>query len=230
MTGDGASFGARIRSRDDIHVIAALTAITAWAIGPLFTKSMSVGVPSIVLYRITIGTPVMIAMSYRFGDGLSIPLLKKTALPGLLFGSSMLAGFAGIRMTSVANATSSSPLAVHFGNGSSAFTFGNANWGTFTATNETTTFGVNTVTIDFTGTFTPGTLFGGKTTNTADAIFTFNQVNGAGHAVSGSMTLTSPQLTSAPEIDANVFVTAFVLLFGSVAIMFGRKKAGAVGA
>lgn len=105
MTGDGASFGARIRSRDDIHVIAALTAITAWAIGPLFTKSMSVGVPSIVFYRITIGTPVMIAMSYRFGNGLSIPLLKKTALPGLLFGSSMLAGFAGIRMTSVANAT-----------------------------------------------------------------------------------------------------------------------------
>ena len=99
------SLGARIRGRDDIHVIAALTAITAWAIGPLFTKSMSVGTPSIVFYRIIIGTPIMIAMSYRFGDGLSIALLKKAALPGLLFGTSMLAGFAGIRMTSVANAT-----------------------------------------------------------------------------------------------------------------------------
>ena len=95
----------RLRGREDIHVIAALTAVTAWAVGPVFNKSMTVSTPSIVFYRILVGVPVMVAMSYLVGDGMNRRLLRDTALPGILFGVSMLAGFAAIKMTSIANAT-----------------------------------------------------------------------------------------------------------------------------
>ena len=95
----------RLREREDIHVIAALTAVTAWAVGPVFNKSMTVSTPSIVFYRILVGVPVMVAMSYLVGDGMNRRILRDTALPGILFGVSMLAGFAAIKMTSIANAT-----------------------------------------------------------------------------------------------------------------------------
>lgn len=105
MTGGAPSAWARVRNRDDIHVIAALTAVTAWAVGPMFNKSMTVDTPAIVFYRILIGIPVMVTMSYLVGHGLSRRLLRSTAIPGIFFGASMLAGFAAIKMTSIANAT-----------------------------------------------------------------------------------------------------------------------------
>lgn len=105
MTDAGLSPVARLKGRDDIHVIAALTAVTAWAIGPLFNKSMSVSTPTIVFYRILVGVPVMVAMAYLVGNGINRKLLRNTAVPGVLFGVSMLAGFAAIKMTSIANAT-----------------------------------------------------------------------------------------------------------------------------
>lgn len=105
MSAPAGSVRARIRQRDDIHVLAALTAVTAWAIGPMFNKSMTVSTPTIVFYRILIGVPVMVTMSYLVGDGLNKKLLRDTALPGAFFGVSMLAGFAAIKMTSIANAT-----------------------------------------------------------------------------------------------------------------------------
>jgi len=127
--------------------------------------------------------------------------------------------------TSVATATSGSPLAIVFHNGASSFSFGNANWGTFTATQEMYTTGANTVTVTYQGTFTPGTLFGGLTSSTADMIFTFNQTGGAGNAVSGSATLVTPATVQfAPEINGNVFFSAISLLLGAVAVVFGRKQ------
>ena len=105
MSASADSLQSRIRQRDDIHVIAALTAVTAWAVGPMFNKSMTVSTPSIVFYRILVGVPIMVTMSYLVGDGLNKKLLRETALPGAFFGISMLAGFAAIKMTSIANAT-----------------------------------------------------------------------------------------------------------------------------
>jgi drug/metabolite transporter (DMT)-like permease len=93
------------RERDDIHVIAAITAVVAWGVGPIFTKAMSVDTAAIVFYRMLIGAPLMILVAKRTGGGLSLDLMKKTALPGILFAFSFLSGFASIRMTSVANAT-----------------------------------------------------------------------------------------------------------------------------
>jgi drug/metabolite transporter (DMT)-like permease len=94
-----------LRDRDDIHVIAAVTAVFAWGVGPIFNKSMTVDTPAIVFWRMVIGLPMMIAMAYRTGGGLSREILRRTALPGVLFAVSFITGFAAVKMTSIANAT-----------------------------------------------------------------------------------------------------------------------------
>lgn len=94
-----------LRERDDIHVIAAITAVVAWGVGPIFTKAMSVDTAAIVFYRMLIGAPLMVLVAKRTGGGITRELMKKTALPGILFALSFISGFASIRMTSVANAT-----------------------------------------------------------------------------------------------------------------------------
>ena len=110
MSTAGPTLRDRVRGRDDIHVIAAVTAVMAWGIGPILNKSMSVGTPSIVLTRMVLGVPIMVLMAYRFGDGLSRELMRRTALPGILFALSFITGFASIKMTSIANATLMSNL------------------------------------------------------------------------------------------------------------------------
>lgn len=94
-----------LRNRDDIHVIAAVTAVAAWGIGPILNVEMSVSTPSIVFYRMLLGLPLMIAMARLYGGGLSKEVLRRTALPGFLFALSFITGFASIKMTSIANAT-----------------------------------------------------------------------------------------------------------------------------
>ena len=118
--------------------------------------------------------------------------------------------------TSLSNATSSSPLVLQFYTGASSFTFGNSTWGTFTATSQTDVIGTRTRTETFTGTFTPANPFFGDSTltnNTAQLLFIFNQVGGAGSAVSGSATLQAPAAT-VPE-------PATISLLGTALGMFG---------
>lgn len=103
MTSAGAR--SRITERDDIHVIAALTAVMFWAVGPILNKTISVGTPTIVLYRTLIGVPLMTASAYRTGGRLSRQLMRDTMVPGILFALSFMTGFASVKMTSVANAT-----------------------------------------------------------------------------------------------------------------------------
>lgn len=105
MTSSFASAKQSFRQRDDIHVIAALTAVFAWGIGPIFNKTMSVDASAIVFYRILIGAPLMYAMALLTGGGVTVDLMKRTALPGILFALSMITGFASVMMTSIANAT-----------------------------------------------------------------------------------------------------------------------------
>lgn len=94
-----------IRDRENIHVIAAVTAVAAWGVGPILNVEMSVSTPSIVFYRMLLGLPVMIAMAYLNGGGLSKDILRRTSLPGVLFALSFITGFASIKLTSIANAT-----------------------------------------------------------------------------------------------------------------------------
>lgn len=95
----------RLRQRDDIHVIAAVTAIVAWGVGPIMNKAMTVDTPAIVFWRMAVGVPLMWFMAQKAGKGLSRDVLRRTALPGLLFSLSFITGFASVKMTSIANAT-----------------------------------------------------------------------------------------------------------------------------
>ncbi len=95
----------RLRQRDDIHVIAAVTAVVAWGVGPIMNKAMTVDTPAIVFWRMAVGVPLMLFMAHRVGSGLSRDVLRRTALPGLLFSLSFITGFASVKMTSIANAT-----------------------------------------------------------------------------------------------------------------------------
>lgn len=95
----------RLRNRDDIHVLAAITAVTAWGVGPVLNKAMSVDTPAIVFYRMIVGLPMMVAVAYATGGRLTRGLMKQTAVPGLLFSLSFISGFASVKMTSIANAT-----------------------------------------------------------------------------------------------------------------------------
>ena len=105
MTSSFATARSNFRQREDIHIIAAITAVFAWGIGPIFNKTMTVDPSAIVFYRILIGVPLMAAMAYLNGGSLSVDLMKRTALPGVLFALSMITGFASVKMTSIANAT-----------------------------------------------------------------------------------------------------------------------------
>jgi drug/metabolite transporter (DMT)-like permease len=110
VSGGGATLRTRVRGRDDIHVIAAVTAVMAWGVGPILNKSMSVGTPSIVFARMVLGVPIMLLMAWWLGDGLSKELMRRTAVPGILFSLSFITGFAAVKMTSIANATLMSNL------------------------------------------------------------------------------------------------------------------------
>ena len=100
-----ASASQRLRSRDDIHVLAAIAAVTAWGVGPVLNKAMTVDTPAIVFYRMIVGLPMMVAMAYATGGRITRDLLRQTAVPGLLFSLSFISGFASVKMTSIANAT-----------------------------------------------------------------------------------------------------------------------------
>ncbi len=100
-----ASLRTSLREREDIHILAALTAVSAWGIGPILNKSMSVSSSTIVFYRILIGAPMMTVMAYLNGGRITKELLRKSSVPGLLFGASMIAGFAAFQYTSIANST-----------------------------------------------------------------------------------------------------------------------------
>lgn len=68
-------------------------------------KAMTVDTPAIVFWRMAVGVPLMLFMARRVGSGLSRDVLRRTALPGLLFSLSFITGFASVKMTSIANAT-----------------------------------------------------------------------------------------------------------------------------
>jgi hypothetical protein len=122
----------------------------------------------------------------------------------------------------------SSTLELHTGAPGTAWTIGSATWGTFVETTVTAiVIGSHAIAIYVDGTFTPGSDFpAGSDPNTVTMILGLTQVGGKGTAISTSATLVAPSRPppGAPEINANVFFSAFSLLLGSVAVIFGRKR------
>jgi hypothetical protein len=106
--------------------------------------------------------------------------------------------------------------------------FGNAAFGTFTATSGTDSIGVNTRTFDFLGTFTPGTdahWLGFSGVSQAELIISLNQAGGANQSIGGGATLFAfgrevPQGTPEPGTFAIMLGLGTVLGFGS----FRRRR------
>jgi drug/metabolite transporter (DMT)-like permease len=95
----------RLAARPDLPLIAGVIAVLVWGVGPLFVTAMSLSPPSLVLYRLWLGAAIMIVMARSTGGTIDLAAVRSTALPGALFGISMIFGFWSFKTTSVANAS-----------------------------------------------------------------------------------------------------------------------------
>jgi drug/metabolite transporter (DMT)-like permease len=68
-------------------------------------KSIHTDAPTIVFWRVWLAQPVMLALAYATGGGLSVALLRKAFLTGSALALSLIFSFLSITQTSVANAT-----------------------------------------------------------------------------------------------------------------------------
>lgn len=84
---------------------ACLLAVTAWSFGPILVRGIGASTPTIVFWRFWIAQPVMITVAYLTGGRLSIVLLRRMLVPGVLFAGSLIFSFASYQHTSIANAT-----------------------------------------------------------------------------------------------------------------------------
>jgi len=92
-------------ARAEVALAAATVAVLAWSFGPIIVRTVGVSTPTVVFWRMWLAQPVMIGAAYVAGGRLSLPLLRRAFLPGVLFGLSIITGFASYKTTSVANAT-----------------------------------------------------------------------------------------------------------------------------
>lgn len=84
---------------------ACLLAVTAWSFGPILVRGIGASTPTVVFWRFWIAQPVMIGAAYLTGGRLSLDLLRRTVVPGVLFSGSLIFSFASYEHTSIANAT-----------------------------------------------------------------------------------------------------------------------------
>lgn len=93
------------RSTSDLGLIAGSVAVVAWGCGPLIVASIDASTYTIAAWRLTLALPVMLLVARLTGGGVDRVMVRRSLLPGTLFGTSLLAAFASFRTTSIANAT-----------------------------------------------------------------------------------------------------------------------------
>lgn len=91
--------------RSQLPLLAAMVAIVAWSVGPLFVRGIDADVSTIVLWRILVALPFAIGVAYLTGGRLSWALLWKATPTGVCFALSIICGFASFQETSIVNAT-----------------------------------------------------------------------------------------------------------------------------
>ena len=91
--------------RERLAITLGAIAVFAWGFGPLLVRGIHASAPTIVFWRLWLATPVMVGAAYVTGGRVSVPVLKAVFVPGALFGTSMIVGFASFQSTSIANAT-----------------------------------------------------------------------------------------------------------------------------
>ena len=86
-------------------IAAVVVAVVAWAVGPIFVSSLSISLPTIVLYRQLIWLPVLFTLAHLAGDGFTRHHLAVSWKPGVFFSVSAALGFGSFQHTTIANAT-----------------------------------------------------------------------------------------------------------------------------
>jgi drug/metabolite transporter (DMT)-like permease len=91
--------------RAGLPLLAVSLAVFAWGFGPLFVKGIDASAPTIVLWRVTIGTAIAVPFAYVMGGRITRRLLITAFPAGVCFALSFIFGFASFRETSIVNAT-----------------------------------------------------------------------------------------------------------------------------
>lgn len=92
-------------ARSQPALLGASVAVIAWGTGPLIVRALDVDVFAFTLYRMALAIPVMWLAARVAGERVDASVMRVALVPGVLFGGSMLVGFAAIRTTSIASAT-----------------------------------------------------------------------------------------------------------------------------
>jgi drug/metabolite transporter (DMT)-like permease len=86
-------------------LLAATVAVLAWGFGPLFVREIDAPASAIVLWRILVALPIAVGVAYATGGAITWALLRRSAMTGVCFAVSIIAGFSSFQETSIANAT-----------------------------------------------------------------------------------------------------------------------------
>ncbi len=91
--------------RSGIPLFAVALAVFAWGFGPLFVKGIDASAPTIVFWRVTIGTVIAVGFAYLVGGRITLKLVVLAFPAGVCFALSFIFGFASFQETSIVNAT-----------------------------------------------------------------------------------------------------------------------------
>lgn len=91
--------------RTSLPLFAVAVAVFAWGFGPLFVKGIDAPAPTIVFWRVAIGTAIAIAFAYLVGGRITFKLIVVAFPAGVCFALSFIFGFASFQDTSIVNAT-----------------------------------------------------------------------------------------------------------------------------
>ena len=92
--------------RSGIPLFAVALAVFAWGFGPLFVKGIDASAPTIVFWRVTLGTVIAVGFAYLVGGRITLKLVVLAFPAGVCFALSFIFGFASFQETSIVNATS----------------------------------------------------------------------------------------------------------------------------
>ncbi len=94
-----------LHRRRGAPIVAVAVAVMAWAVGPLFVSSLTISLPTMVLFRQLIWLPVLFFLAHTAGDGFNRRHFTVAWKPGIFFGLSTAMGFASFKETTIVNAT-----------------------------------------------------------------------------------------------------------------------------
>ena len=94
-----------LHRRRGAPIVAVAVAVMAWAVGPLFVSSLTISLPTTVLFRQLIWLPVLFVLAHTAGDGFNRHHFAVAWKPGIFFALSTALGFGSFKETTIANAT-----------------------------------------------------------------------------------------------------------------------------